>query len=303
MEIYQLRTFRMIAREGHLTRAAKRLNASQPAVSAHVKGLEDELGVSLFLRTPKGMVLTESGEKLLQYAETALDAVDEMSSHAGLLRGVVCGEFRIGINAEPESLRIAGLIATMNKRYPDLTIHLLQANSSELYTKLEDGLLDAGFMYGEQDAAGMFTVLLHRLPVVVAGPIEWQEKLNIAGPEDLAALPWIMTPDDCPFNTVAKNFFEKHSIQPSGVALTDQESALKTMIRSGMGLSILLNEDTRNGEKKEMAAWSQEKLVMPLSIGCLIRRKDEQVMQTLFSVLSNIWDVAEEKESAVNTEK
>lgn len=72
MEFYQLRTFTMVAEEGHLTRAARRLNASQPAVSAHIKSLEDELRVSLFLRTPKGMVLTDAGKKLKAHADKAL---------------------------------------------------------------------------------------------------------------------------------------------------------------------------------------------------------------------------------------
>jgi len=63
MELYQLKTFVTVAEEGHLTRAAERLFTSQPAISAHIKSLEEELGVTLFHRTPKGMQLTTEGEK------------------------------------------------------------------------------------------------------------------------------------------------------------------------------------------------------------------------------------------------
>ena len=58
MEIYQLRTLLAVAREGSITRAFERLFLSQPAISAHIKAMEDELGIALFERTPRGMSLT-----------------------------------------------------------------------------------------------------------------------------------------------------------------------------------------------------------------------------------------------------
>ena len=76
MELYQLKTFVTVADEGNLTRAAQRLHISQPAVSAHVKALESELGVNLFERTPKGMRLTGDGEVLKAQAERALAEVE-----------------------------------------------------------------------------------------------------------------------------------------------------------------------------------------------------------------------------------
>ena len=69
MELYQLRSFAAVAELGHLTRAAERLHISQPAVSAQIKALEDELGVTLFERVSSGMVLTSAGRKLLPAAE------------------------------------------------------------------------------------------------------------------------------------------------------------------------------------------------------------------------------------------
>lgn len=69
-----------MAEEQHLTRAAERLHTSQPAVSAQLKALEESLGVVLFDRTPKGMKLTPTGEKLLIEAQTALDAANRVIS-------------------------------------------------------------------------------------------------------------------------------------------------------------------------------------------------------------------------------
>src|SRR5512140_165363 len=82
MELNHLRSFVTIARFGHLTRAAEALHLSQPALSGHVKVLEEKLGVSLFDRTPTGMALTPAGERLVVEAEAILAAVAHLAQSA-----------------------------------------------------------------------------------------------------------------------------------------------------------------------------------------------------------------------------
>ena len=77
MELYQLRGFAAVAETGHLTRAAERLHLSQPALSAQIKALEDELGVPLFERLPSGMELTPAGRSLLPEAQKVVAAAQE----------------------------------------------------------------------------------------------------------------------------------------------------------------------------------------------------------------------------------
>lgn len=293
MELYQLKTFTMVAEEGNLTRAAKRLYASQPAVSAHIKALEDELGVSLFLRTPKGMVLTAAGRELKEHADRVLATIEEMVRAAGKMRGVLQGELRIGINALPETLRIPELFTKVRKHHPGLQIHLLQAMTGEVVERLENGSLDAGFMYGEHEQEKILVTELRQLRLVVAGPAKWHTELAQAPAESLGIFPWIMTPDDCPFHTVAVEFFARHDLQPLQIALVDQESLIKTMIRTGAGLSLLLEEEVAaDAAGGHLAVWKEEELRITLSIACLKRRQDEPMLQALFSVLSRIWEPA-----------
>lgn len=291
MELYQLKTFTMVAEEGHLTRAAKRLNASQPAVSAHIKALEDELGISLFTRTPKGMMLTPDGEQLKQHADKALAVVDEMVAHAISLRGTISGELRIGIHTEPDSLRIPELFATLQSQHPDLQLHLLQSMTGCALDRLESGELDAAFIYGRPDSDKIFSVELERLKLVVAGPAKWRERIEDADPEELEDFPWVMTPADCPFYMVASELFRMYGLAPDEVANVDQESTIKTMIKAGVGLSLVLERDVLQGpEQHDFAVWDKEELKIRLSIACLKRRKDETRLQTLFAVLSRVWE-------------
>jgi len=293
MELYQLKTFRMVADEGHLTRAAKRLNVSQPAVSAHIKALEDELGINLFMRTPKGMVLTEDGVQLKEHAAKVLGSIDDMVAHAGALRDTLSGDLRIGINTEPDSLRIPELFSTMQSQYPKLQLHLLQSMTGDALERLEDGDLDAAFIYGESESEKVHTTDLRQLKLVVAGPSMWRDKMIGLEPEGLGDFPWIMTPADCPFHTVVSKLFRKYAVAPEEVANVDQESTIKTMVKAGVGLSLVLEQDVLQAVGQEdFVIWDKVDLSLPLAIACLKRRKDESRLQALFSVLSRVWTMA-----------
>lgn len=287
MELYQLRTFLVIASQGNLTRAAKQLHASQPAVSAHIKGLEGELGVQLFQRTPKGMVLTEAGSRLQEHAKRVLETVEDMVNEATILRGVVQGDLRIGINTDPSTLRVTELFSRMRTQHPQLRIHLLQAMSGEVMEKMENDELDAGFIFGSPKQERLFSEQLQQLKLVVAGATTLTDQLTTQDAVQLGDYPWVTTPVDCPFHDISDSFFEKHGIKPDQVAVVDDENIIKSMVKNGAGLALLLQNDIHKSDN--LTVWDREGLSMDLGIVCLRRRKDEPMLQSLFATLQQIW--------------
>ena len=97
----------MVAELGHLTRAAERLHVSQPALSAQIKSLEDELDVVLFERSAAGMTLTKAGRDLLPAALDVLAAAQRLRGRAAEMQGALHGKLRLGTVADPELTRVA----------------------------------------------------------------------------------------------------------------------------------------------------------------------------------------------------
>src|SRR5579863_5456769 len=122
MELYQLRTFVIVAEEENLTKAAKRLFMTPPAVSAHIKALEEELNVTLFVRTPQGMQITEKGLLLKTKVEQTLRAAQNIVNHATQMQDYLMGRMMLGLNATPGFLRVGQLVTQMGQNYPGMDL-------------------------------------------------------------------------------------------------------------------------------------------------------------------------------------
>lgn len=287
MELYQLKTFKMVAEIGHLTKASKRLYTSQPAVSSHIRSLEEELGIQLFLRSQKGMELTDHGEKLKAYADNILAMSDEMVSHAKALQSELSGNLRLGLNSESEILQVPELYRKLSTRNPGLKISFLQSASGEVLNNLEDDRIDAGFIYGVNESDKIDTFLLSQFELVVAGASSLPDSFSTCAATELEQYPWITTPGDCPFHTVLKNLFQRHGLKPQEVLLADQEPTINMMVKNGAGLALMLKRDA--DKTSDYRVWQKERLILPLSIAFLKRRAGEPVIQQLQRVLSDIW--------------
>jgi DNA-binding transcriptional LysR family regulator len=138
MELYQLRSFAAVAESGHLTRAADRLHISQPALSAQIKALEDELGVPLFERLPSGMELTPAGRSLLAEAQKVVAAAQVLRSHASAFKGEVAG--RVSVGTSPIRISFASAISWRRRRtFPLLEIDCIMSSPARRSRRLRDG--------------------------------------------------------------------------------------------------------------------------------------------------------------------
>ncbi len=249
MELYHLKTFITVAEEGHLTRASDRLFTSQPAISAHIKSLEEELGVTLFHRTPKGMQLTTAGEKLLPRAEQTLAAAGEFVQFAKGMQDELLGKISIGLNNDAEFLRLPLLQRDLTSHYPRLELNFLSGMTETNIQNVRVGRIDGAFISGECDDPQMQTLPLTEVQLCVAAPIDWHNKIPSPSIEKLAQLPWVYTSPNCAYFSAIQSLFEAHCCKPEKVLVSDQEDALHSMIKAGVGIGIVRKDIAQQGEK------------------------------------------------------
>lgn len=170
MTFDQIHSFYLIAVLGTFAQAAKRMNTSQPAISARVAALENRLGVKLFDRAGQRAILTPEGRRFLRSAEKLLEIQSEILAKTG--KGELNGILRIGVSDTMAITWIPGFLAQLRRAFPDIFVELSTGPSLMIRDSLVERQLDVGFMVGPVSDATIINELLCDCPMVMAAPPE-----------------------------------------------------------------------------------------------------------------------------------
>jgi DNA-binding transcriptional LysR family regulator len=146
MELEDLKIFRAVVREGGVTRAALHLHRVQSNVTTRIRQLEENLGVPLFIREGKRMLLSSAGRVLLDYADRLLDLAEEARS--AVSEGAPRGRFRLGSMESTAAARLPAVLADFHQRYPEVQLELRTGASGRLLAEVVDGVLDCALVGG-----------------------------------------------------------------------------------------------------------------------------------------------------------
>ena len=282
MELYQLRTFVTVADVGNLTHAAERLYTSQPAISAHIKALEQELNVKLFDRIPKGMRLTAHGKVLIEKAHQVLNSTNELRIEASMLSGKLAGTVKIGLNTDAEFLQLSKLHQLLTAKSPQLKIQLAEGISVELLHEIRRGSLDGSFYFGDNSLKELESIHLADTTIVVAGAKKLALHLANASVADLSKLPWIYPIPSCPYQKFVNSLFQDFSIKPIWVADASSERSMNTLLRSGVGIALIRQDEAQPwADEGLITIWQGESFTLPLNFAYLKNRKHDPLVQAL----------------------
>jgi DNA-binding transcriptional LysR family regulator len=291
-----LRAFVAVAHEGHVSRAAARLNLSQPAVSLQLKTLAEITGLPLFTRTPRGMVLTADGAALLPLADKALAALADVGHAAAALHDAVRGTLRIGTILDPEFIRLGAFLKQLVETCPQVGTELRQGMSGDVLAQIDRGEIDVGFfLHLPDDAVGTPYRLrpLTRFTYRVLAPAGWGPQVRDKDWQALAALPWLATPPASAHHRLQRRIFGPGSLtglEPRRVALVDQEASMLDLVKSGVGLSLVRDAIAmREAQAHGLVIANRVGLECDLSFICLAERAGESVIQGAWNALDSVW--------------
>ena len=150
---YRLKVFYTVANRLSFTKAANELNISQPAVTKHIKEIENQLNTKLFDRKGTTIQLTESGKILFIYAEKSRQLYRDLEFAISQLNKQEKGKLKIGASTTIAQYILPEILAKFNSYYKDINIELVTHNSEDISTLLKKGQIDLGIVEGESKSS------------------------------------------------------------------------------------------------------------------------------------------------------
>jgi DNA-binding transcriptional LysR family regulator len=292
MELNHLQTFIIVAEEGNVTRAAKRLFMTPSSVSAHIKALEDELKVILFVRKPQGMEITEHGNIMRARAESILRGVQDMIDLSTKLQTSLTGKVRIGLNAGIKFLRVASLIAKMRQNCPNVDLTFEASSTAKIIRGIKERSLDAGYIFGDVADKLIITQRLYGAELVVAAPVVWQSQIAKSSWKEMALLPWISSTTYCPFQIIVDKTFKSKCLSYQQAITSDDDTTKLELVSAGFGLALLEKTEAEEAAQEgKIAIWPRRSFECDLSWAYLRNRREDPLIDASTVEVLRLWNV------------
>jgi DNA-binding transcriptional LysR family regulator len=239
MNLHQLRTFATIAAEGSVTRAARLLHTSQPAVSKQLAELEEAVGTPLLDRLPRGVRLTEAGEILVRHAERIFAAERAAEMELAELSGLMRTRLSIGASTTIGGYLLPAAFVPFNVAHPRVKLELTIANTSAIQALVLDDRIDLGFTEGfvasEQLSGEAF---YHDQMVAIASPIH-RFAHTVVGASDLLRVPFIARERGSGTREIIEAALLERGVDLEPLMSLGSTEAIKSAVAAGLGLAIV----------------------------------------------------------------
>jgi len=251
LDLYKI--FCTVADEGSISDAARTLFISQPAVSQAVRRLEQELGVRLFDRGAKGVVLTREGELLRGYVASAMGMLEAGESRMRMLSKLDAGELRIGASDTVSKWFLVPIIHRFHDMYPNISLSITNRTTTQTLELLQSGSIDIGYVNLPAEVDGM--VFEECMPVhdVFVASQEFSElRGRTVSPAELARHPLIMLEEKANSRRWVNRHFRKNGvILDPGVELGAHDLLLD-FAGIGLGIACVIREFAGDALKGEL---------------------------------------------------
>lgn len=241
LTLHKLEIFNTVSEEGSFSRAANRLRLTQPAVSQHIRDLEESLGKKLFRRSNRGVSLTPAGEYLIDYTRCILRMLAEAESAIASLDELSNGQITIGATHGVGVYLLPGWVQSYRERFPQVIVTLITDTTAGISTQVLDGSLDLGLIEGELSIAPpLNSISLQEIElfVVVGSKHEWWHEVEV-NLSNLDGQAFVARPPGSHTRAWTDQLFTRSGVSPRIVAEFDHPEAILQAVAAGVGISLL----------------------------------------------------------------
>lgn len=234
MEIQQLKYFMAVVEAAHFGRAADAQNVSQPALSAGIRKLEDDLGIRLFQRGRHGAQLTAEGRGLLPHARAILAGVTAARIQAAGRKGL--SGLRIGIMRTIPPERISAWLVRLRRELPELQFEVIEGSPGALRQRLTSGHIDMALtMLNERGVGPHVPLFRSRYSVLMPAKHPWARRMGMSVTE-LTGEPFILR-RQCEFHGAALMYFNELEVRPGILCRTGDDARAMELVSCGLGVT------------------------------------------------------------------
>ena len=243
MDLRHLAIFRAVIERGSFSAAAESLGVTQPAVSFHIRSLEERLGQKLIDRSGRQLSLTEAGEVLDEYARRLLSLEDELERELDALGTEIAGDLLLGSSTGPGELVLPRLCAAFREANPKADVRLSVYDTQYVCERVLEGSLELGIVGAESGQRGLEFEPFLRDELIVAVPagheLAGSDQISLA---ELAERPLILQQQGSGVRHVLVAAFAEEGIRERDLVIDLElglQQSVKAAVLDGLGISVL----------------------------------------------------------------
>jgi len=268
----QLEYFVAVGKAGSIAAASDILNISSPSISAAITQLEEEFGLTLFIREhAKGLTLTKAGDQFMEQTRLVMQEAEHLSTLAGEITGIAQGQLNVGCLLTFAQIILPGLRREFEEAHPSVLIGQRILNQAEIFSQIRREELDVALTYDLDIPSDLeFTPLQDLPPYVLCGedhPLTGRDEVSVLDLKDHA-----MVLLDLPHSSdYFLSFFSRANIRPRVKERTKDMSVMRSMVANGYGFSIanILPLNSRSPDGKPLCFIPLGGRAKPMRLGLL----------------------------------
>lgn len=284
MSFSQLKAFHSVALYGGFSRAAEKVFLTQPALSEHVRRLEQDHDILLFRREKKRVHLTEAGSQLFHLTKRLFEAEHQINDFLSESRATVEGVLRIIVDS---ASHISGPLGRFQARYPDVFVSMRTSNTQDMMTQLRAYNAELAIGGGIAPGTDLSQVQLGSTPIIVIAAKGFLPKTTAALTfAELSKFPVVLREKGSKTRELLEQEAARRKIVLTPVMEVEGREAMRDIVGSGAGIGFVSDAEFGNDDRLMRIPISDADLQMEESLFYVTQRSDLRLIRTFVEFLT-----------------